>query len=317
MSDVQIPAAETVQAQAPAPAQAVTPTTTEAAQAAAVKSRKMIEIPAAEVLANAGNKTVAVPTSVFKELKQQARQRGAEEGAAKALAEVAPVAKAFGFDDPTAFLKAVKKGEVKLGSNTQATQEAPSSQSSAAGEAVPEKEATQTTTTAPKAAQQRETKTMSDNKLADIEKKWAADMAELKGKVQTLEATNRAAQDALAAKDAEMQLRERFIRSGVRDADYLTTLMAREVNSMDDAALKAFDENAWLDKQKTDRPYLFETATPPKPATTGAAAGEATAPTPGQVAAATAGAGAFNGRQAKPEEFRARLAALGLGVPGR
>lgn len=318
MSDVQAPVPQETPPQAETPktvdalAQAVTPPKDGA------KPKKMIEIPAAEVLANAGNKTVAVPTTVFKELKQQARQKGIEEGQTKALAEVSVIASKFGYDSATDFLKALKKGELNLSNTTKVeAAPAPATPSSTAGQG----EATAVTPATPATpdTKKQETQDMAENNelVAKIEAKWAADVAELKGKVQSAEAASKAAQDALAAKDAEMRLRETFIRAGVRDADYLTTLMAREVNALPEDQLKTFDENAWLEKQKAERAYLFETAAPAKPATTGAVGGGAAAPTPNDVAGATRGAGAFNARDAKPDEYRARLAQLGLGAPGR
>lgn len=84
---------------------------------------------------------------------------------------------------------------------------------------------------------------------------------------------------------------------------------------MEDEELTSFSDSDWVEQQRKDRPYLFGQGPTKVPATTGVSEGSG-APSPEQVAQATAGAGQFDARKAKPQEFAERLRKLGLSSPG-
>ncbi len=226
--------------------------------------------------------------SAFKNIKDTARKRGRKDGLEAGRAEglqmatdqIAEAAKAAGFDSVEGAFAALAK--------LKAPAPAP-----AAPAAPPEAPAFD------EAAMR-----------ASIEAEYAARFAEATARTAALE-------ESLTAKDAEIAIRDTLAKAGVHDTDYAATLLSRELASMDDDALAAFDDAAWVDSQRTSRPYLFGGQVAPKkaPANTGVTEGTNGA-SPQQVAVATAGAGNFDGRTAKTQDFRARLAAMGLNPPG-
>jgi len=238
---------------------------------------------------------VNVPTAAFKRIKDEARDKGRAEGVQMANQQIADAAKAAGFgsvEEAFAALAALK--------DTPATR--PSSPAVPAGD--PQTPATPDDGGAQYAQQ-----------LAEAQRAYEAQLAEAKRQHEAAMAKAAELEEALTAKDAEIAIRDTLAKAGVHDTDYAATLLARELAAMDDDELAAFDDSAWVEAQRKARPYLFGQAANRTPATTGVSEGAST-PSPEQVAQATAGAGQFDARKAKPTEFADRLRALGLNMPG-
>lgn len=131
----------------------------------------------------------------------------------------------------------------------------------------------------------------------------------------------------LAAKDAEIALREECYRAGVKDVDYVIRLLTRELQGKSQEEIAAFDRSKFYDSTRKEKPYLFgETVVaattgtggeakkegdPATSATTTANGAPAT-PNPGANAVDTAATKQFDARTAKPDEVAARLRQLGL-----
>jgi hypothetical protein len=241
--------------------------------------------------------TVNIPSSAFKRIKEQARERGRTEGASMAQDALDTAAKAAGFtsvEDAFAALAALK---------TQPAPAAPApvqshSPVANAGEAQP---------AAPSNAERAQ--------LEAMQREWEAKIAAYQRDIAAAQARASELEEALTAKDAEIAIRDTLAKAGILDTDYAATLLARELASMDDEELASFSDANWVEQQRKDRPYLFGQGQPKVPATTGLSESSG-APSPEQVAQATAGAGQFDARTAKPQEFAERLRALGLSTPG-
>jgi hypothetical protein len=122
----------------------------------------------------------------------------------------------------------------------------------------------------------------------------------------------RAALADLDAKDAEMSLREVAVSKGVRDVDYAVRLLTRHLEGQDEVALSSFDEAAYFEGLRASHPYLFgEVAVPATTGTAGGASAPA-APAPGTAAQQIAKNGTFDARTASADEFKKRLAQLGI-----
>ncbi len=241
--------------------------------------------------------TVNIPSSAFKRIKTEARERGRSEGAQMAQEAIEAAAKAAGFgsiEDAFAALAALKaQPPVQAHQSVQ-----PVSPAANAGEVQ---------SAAPSNADRAQ--------IEALQRSLDAKIAEYQREVAAAQARASELEEALTAKDAEIAIRDTLAKAGVLDTDYASTLLARELAAMDDDELAAFSDAEWVEAQRKTRPYLFGQGTPKVPATTGVS--ESTgAPSPEQVAQATAGAGQFDARNAKPQEFAARLRALGLSTPG-
>lgn len=138
---------------------------------------------------------------------------------------------------------------------------------------------------------------------------------------------NRELQAQLAAKDAEIALREECYRAGVKDVDYTIRLLTRELQGKTQEEIGKYDRNAFYEGLKKDKPYLFgETVVAATTGTggevakkdgapapvNGAAGVPPIPPTPGQAAVAEAGKNQFDARKASPQEISDRLRSLGL-----
>jgi hypothetical protein len=142
------------------------------------------------------------------------------------------------------------------------------------------------------------------------------------------EAKRRELERALAAKQAEMGLREEMFQAGVRDVDYAVRLLTRELEGKTQEEIAKYDRPAFYGKLRTDKPYLFGESV--APATTGVdpakaagnsqggagggagANGAPATPAPGAATAGEAGKNKFDAMKAKPEEVQQRLRELGL-----
>lgn len=136
-------------------------------------------------------------------------------------------------------------------------------------------------------------------------------------KWRAAEKRRRDAQRQLAAKEAEMELREVAIQSGIRDVDYSIRLLTRHLHGKSEAELAEFDEKAFFSGLREERPYLFgESVLPANTGSTLANGGEEpAAPGPDQSHKIEAESKQFDARKASPEEIAARYKELGLRQP--
>ena len=241
--------------------------------------------------------TVNIPSSAFKRIKTEARERGRNEGAHMAQEAIEAAAKSAGFnsvEDAFAALASLKTQPAPQAHIPQPTH-SPAANAGEAQQAVPSNH--------------------DRAQLDAMQKEWEAKMADYQRDIAQAQARASELEEALTAKDAEIAIRDTLAKAGILDTDYAATLLARELASMEDDALATFSDADWVEQQRKDRPYLFGQGPTKVPATTGVSEGTG-APSPEQVAQATAGAGQFDARQAKPQEFAERLRALGLSAPG-
>jgi len=133
------------------------------------------------------------------------------------------------------------------------------------------------------------------------------------------ERTNRATARArdlekrLEAQEAEQALREKAIMSGVTDVDYAIALLKRDLSGKTEEELGKFDEAKWFEALRASKPYLF--GVKEVPANTGTAGTTPAPATPGQIAAAAARDGQFDGRKVSKQEFNDRLQKMGISSP--
>ena len=241
--------------------------------------------------------TVNIPSSAFKRIKTEARERGRSEGAQMAQDAIEAAAKSAGFgsvEDAFAAL-ANLKSQPAVSAPPAPTQSPSAIASEAQTPSVPSNEV--------------------NEQIAAVQREWSAKMADYERQMAAATARASELEEALSAKDAEIAIRDSLAKAGILDTDYAATLLARELAGMDDDELASFSDSTWVETQRKERPYLFGGGPKKVPATTGVREGTG-APSPEQVAQATSGAGQFDARSAKPDEFRQRLRALGLNVPG-
>lgn len=131
------------------------------------------------------------------------------------------------------------------------------------------------------------------------------------------EKRRRGTQRQLAAKEAEMELREVAIQAGIKDVDYSIRLLTRHLSGKTEDDLAAFDEQSFFTGLREDRPYLFgESVMPANTGSTPADSGtEPAAPGPDQTQQVEAESSQFDARKATPEELSARYKELGMNRP--
>lgn len=121
-------------------------------------------------------------------------------------------------------------------------------------------------------------------------------------------------QQALDAKDAEMQLYASATAAGIRqDPEYAIRLLTKHVEGLSDEETAKFDEAKFFAGLRETHPYLFGEVV--RPATTGTGAGAApAAPKPGDASQRDAQNNQVDVRKMNPEEYRKHLAARGFSV---
>lgn len=136
-------------------------------------------------------------------------------------------------------------------------------------------------------------------------------------KWRAAEKRRRDAQRQLAAKEAEMELREVAIQAGVKDVDYAIRLLTRKLHGKTEEELASFDESGFFTDLRDERPYLFgEQVIPANTGSTSANSGdEPPAPGPDQTQQVEAESTQFDARKASPEEVAQRYKELGLRQP--
>lgn len=128
--------------------------------------------------------------------------------------------------------------------------------------------------------------------------------------------------DQLGAAQQEMELRAYAYDAGIRDAestDIALLLLRKQISKLDDAALKDFNEQEFFTTLRTSKPNLFGEVAPKEvPANTGAPTkAPVSKPAPERVQAENGSAGADkrNGMKMSQQDYRARLAELGIPDP--
>lgn len=131
------------------------------------------------------------------------------------------------------------------------------------------------------------------------------------------EKRRRGTQRQLAAKEAEMELREVAIQAGIKDVDYSIRLLTRHLSGKTEDDLASFDEQSFFSGLREDRPYLFgESVMPANTGSDPANSGQdPAAPGPDQTQQVEAESSQFDARKAKPEEIAKRYQELGLRQP--
>jgi hypothetical protein len=131
-------------------------------------------------------------------------------------------------------------------------------------------------------------------------------------RVKTETEGRRELQRQLDAKEAEMELREAAVMSGIKDPDYAIRLLTRSLESKSEEELAKFDHGKFFGDLRSSHPYLFGEVV--KPATTGTGAGAPAAPKPGEAVVQNVQNGKVDATKLSPEEYRALLAKRGLAI---
>lgn len=255
---------------------------------------------------NEQQKVMSIPTSAMKRIKDEAMERGRSEGINEFL-------RTAGFNSPDEFAQVMSS----LRSNTQ--QKAAPRQtynSRDEGEAFDE---------APRNRQASQPLSQPDESELLSVKNARRDLARYERQMEKLqrerdEAVNRyraemssrsQLQEALDAKEAEASLRETAVGLGVKDVDYALRLLTRELEDKDESELAQFDERAFFDGLRKNKPYLFGELV--QPANTGTGVGAVpSAPKPGAVTAEAARSGQPDARKMNSQEFHDLLRKRGL-----
>lgn len=235
----------------------------------------------------------------FRKIKDKARDKGKRE----ALAEIAGKFQAAGFADLDEAAKLLARLK---NSQTPPTERRTQPTMPETKTAKPSQKNQPSKNGQPKRTLSRE-----ERQLANERNKFVEEKEKLTRKWRQEERRRRDLQRQLDAKEAEMQLREVAIQTGVKDVDYAIRLLTRELKGKKEEELAAFDEAAFFKGLRNDRPYLFGEYQ--APATTGNAAEEPPPqPEAGDVTTAAAGDGQFDARSASREDYEKRLRQLGL-----
>jgi hypothetical protein len=222
-------------------------------------------------------KTVSVPTSAFSKIKREAEERGRKAASSEFEAKL----KEHGFNDFDSFVNAMTamhKGQPA---------EKPAEKAKAA---TP--------------AQQQKT--------SDEAYKMARELERARKEAEKASREKRRLQEMLDAKEAEFRLKQIAMQTGIRDVDYAVHLLTGAIETKSEDDLKSFNETEYFKNLRSSHPYLFgEVAVP---ATTGTAGGSSApaAPAPGTAAQQMAKNAAFDARTASADDFKRRLAQLGI-----
>lgn len=250
-----------------------------------------VSVPAAEVLANAGNVIVTLPQSALKQIKDKAAAKGQQ----RANAELEAQAKAAGFASFADALGAL--AAVKAGASTPAPAQPP---------VVPAQVAAAESQPAPGTAPP---KALSAAEVTALAAQAAAQAV----------AAYKAEQDTLhAAQTAQTQTADALRAAGFGDVAYAQHLLDRAVAAV--PAGEQFDASAWATATKKAQPYLFVDFKPAaansgiSPAAVG---GAGAPPSSSQVAAGAAGAAKVDANTLSRDEINAKLRQMGLNPTSR
>jgi len=248
--------------------------------------------------AGGGGQPVTVPSSAMKRIKEEQYNRGITDGMAK-------YARDAGFESPedmAAFLKNLK---------TQASTP-PKPPAAQAGTPKPPTEGIEgeeglSPEELSKSRQDRRIQGRYERQMEKLMRE--RDLYQRKS--VELERVTKQLQTSLDSKDAEMALRETAVASGLKDVDYGIRLLTRHLEGQSAEELEKFDEKAFFDTLRKDKPYLFGEVT--QPATTGTGVGGAPTPLkPGAAAGQVANGAHSDARKMNAQEFQEHLRKRGL-----
>lgn len=250
-----------------------------------------------------GSKTVVVPTSAMKRIKDEAYSQG-RSSALEALAKDA------GFESQTDLVSALtrlKNPGTPAGGGTNVTPPAgkpAGTQPSGADDPVDDGTGTVDV------AKARDARREEGRYLRQLEKE-RNEKAKLSQALSSWQQKAKQTQEDLDAAKAEMHLRDIASGKGVRDRDYAIALLTREVEKMTPEQAASFDEGAFFDGLRKTHPYLFGEVV--VPATTGTGTGGApNAPNPGKVTTQNGKDGRVDVRNMNPQQYQEHLNKRGI-----
>jgi hypothetical protein len=237
-------------------------------------------------------RTQTIPTSAFKKLKDEAKERGRKE----ALIEFAKEQGYSSVEEMQSEIAALKTARTENASTTQDTQPSQTAQT---------KQASQST--------QSQQPVKSNRAIMREQQKLFSEVEQLKRQLKTEVEGRKSLQREIDAKEAEMQLREVAIMNGVKDVDYALRLLSRNLEGKNDAEIEKFNEAEFFMGLKTSHPYLFGENV--RPATTGTGVGNAPAALkPGEASQTQALNGQVDARKMSKEQYISHLRSKGLSV---
>ena len=284
----------------------VTPEATVTTAPVGVTEPPVVDTPAKEA-----DTVHQVPEAEFKKLKEKAHAKGHK----AALATITSQVKDAGFDSLEDALAQIPQLNARLDELLAEPEPQPKGQRPMA---QPKKKTTH------KKSGQQPRRTNSRSKEARMETQGNKEIARLERERSKArenwrkeEKRRKSAERKLAAKEAEIELRQIAMEQGVKDVDYAIRLMTRELTGKSKEDLASFNEAEFFVGLKSDRPYLFGETT--VPATTGTGAGDDDTPPepkPGEVLTKTAEDTHFDARDATKEDVDKRMRELGLNTSG-
>lgn len=271
---------------------------------------------------------VAVPQSSFRKLKDKA----AERGRAKALAEMTERATALGFSSVDEMFAALERSKetapVTTPANPNTPNTPPTTTTTPPAAATPAPAATPPPAAAPPAAAMAAA--AAGDETPENDRRYSPEqrrrLKQAREEMQATVAQERRAREAaeaqIKAKDAELStwraeqgMREDLIRAGCVELDFTFSKLREHLASIkdDEAKLKEFDLAKWAEEQRKAKPFLFGAQV--VPATTGNPPGAGNAPPAPNPADATkhaAGGQAKNAKDMSPAEWQAYKREHGL-----
>lgn len=243
------------------------------------------------------NKTMVIPHSAMKRIREEEREAG-KQAALDALAKDA------GYASHAEFVSALARLKTTSAPAAAPAPAAPTPTQQATGQ---EDDGSLTPDQVAKMKDSRREQGRYERQLEKM-------LGERNRYAQSASEWQRKAREAQAEVDAvraEMQLRTIAAGVGVQDIDYAITLFSREVEKLTPEQAQSFDEKAYFEGLRKNKPLLFgETV---QPATTGTGVGGApTPPKPSQVAAQNGANGRVDARKMSPAEYQAHLRKMGI-----
>lgn len=246
---------------------------------------------AAEQQARAEPKTVVVPTSAMKRIKEEEYARGQQ----TALDELA---KSAGYASHTELVQALS--QLKKAPPAQAApQQRPAPVADEPNDDPAKDLANAKNERREEGKYQRQLE-----KVLNERNRYASSATEWQRKAKEFQA------DADATR-AEMHIRTIAAQTGVQDIDYAVILFSREVERLTPQEAETFDEKVFFEGLRKAKPLLFGEVV--QPANTGTGVGGAPKPpAPAAVRAQNGANGAVDVRKMNPQEYQAHLAKRGI-----
>lgn len=298
----------------PAPQQPTDPLVTATAEpVVTVPPTGATEPPGTDTAGDEGRVTHQVPQDQFKKLKEKERDKGRN----AALAEITDKVKLAGFESLDEALAQIPQ----LSARIDELLSAPDPTDNKDKEPMAQPKKTPPNKGKRNGQPKRSNGRGKEDRMAGKDAKEIARLGREREKDRAKwrreEKRRKAAEQKLAATQAEMEIREIAINAGVKDVDYAVRLMTRECAKLPKDKLAEFDENQFFTGLRDTKPYLFGETT--VPANTGTGTGDETTPPepkPGEVLTQTGDDTKFDARTASKEDVNKRMRELGLPTSG-